>query len=372
MNQTPRIKLSEDQSGMASILITMISMIVIALIVAGFTQISLHEQRAALDKVLSTQALDAAESGVNDAQHTIEANIQSNTPIPAKTTCSGSDANYPSNPNLDPTHNIRYTCLLVDPQPLSLVYSSISDQSKIVQVQSINTMGPYNIQTLVLSWQDTTLPSSNFACSGNNYPYFPPMSGWNCSAGVIRMDIVPFNDPSSDRVVFLYPTASNTQNGYGTLDYADSSKNGSVIPAQCYSTNDAVTMPNMCNVAIYDLSTDNDGGYFIRLKALYGNQTVTITAPTGNNDAGAIQCIATAPHCNLFNFINDQVLVDSTGQAQDVLKRLQVRIPINPLDSNIVPNAAIQSTNSICKKFFAIPSTDTLVDTAPGDCSTNP
>ena len=358
MNHRPIITLSVDESGMASILITLISMIVIGLVVIGFTQIALHEQHAALNKVLSSQALYAAESGVNDAQHIIDANIQANTPIPAKTSCN-SDSNYPTTPTLNAQYNVRYTCLLVDPQPLSLVYSTIStDQAKIIQVQSLNTNGNYNIQNLVISWENTILPSSssNFSCN-NGYspstPSFPPNNNWNCSAGVLRMDIVPFNfnasnPAASDKVIYLYPTVGSGSNSYGKVDYT-SINTGSVVAGQCDSSNTAVAMPNMCNIVITNLNSDADGGYFLRMEAIYSDQALTITAPTGQS---SIQCTSSSASCGFYNLINDQVLVDSTGQAQDVLKRIQARVPINPLDSNIVPDEAVQSTNSICKKFF--------------------
>ena len=44
------------QRGMASIIITMITMVIITLIVLGFATLSRREQRQSLDRQLSTQA----------------------------------------------------------------------------------------------------------------------------------------------------------------------------------------------------------------------------------------------------------------------------------------------------------------------------
>jgi len=65
--------LQRNQSGMVSIMVTMILMIVMSLIVVGFAQVSRRNQRVALDRQLSTQAFYAAESGVNDAREFLDA-----------------------------------------------------------------------------------------------------------------------------------------------------------------------------------------------------------------------------------------------------------------------------------------------------------
>ena len=61
-------RLKQSESGIVSLMMTLVIMLVISLIVIGIAQLSRREQRQALDNQLSTQAFYAAESGVNDAQ----------------------------------------------------------------------------------------------------------------------------------------------------------------------------------------------------------------------------------------------------------------------------------------------------------------
>lgn len=372
INNKPKI--AKNQVGMASILISLIMMLVISLIVLGFTQITRHEQKAALTKILSTQALYAAESGINDAQNIIETDIINGvTNIPAKTSCatSKSDTNYPLSPVLDTTTNIQYTCLLVNPTPQSLFYSPITDQDKIITVQSSSVFNQ-----LMISWQNTD--STGFSCS-STYPQFPPQANWQCSAGVLRVEIVPINNPGEDLVVFLYPS-TGSQNQYGTVNYTDhglapNDIEGSIFKGYCDASknapNNAESMPQSCNVLINNMNSSSsaDGGYYLRIRAIYGNQDVTITAPAASSD---ITCIA-GPSCSFDDLINDQVLVDSTGQAQNVLKRIQARVPDNPLDSSQIPDAAIQSSSTICKQFFVTNNSDNgtygVSDASPTGCS---
>ena len=65
-------------------------------------------------------------------------------------------------------------------------------------------------------------------------------------------------------------------------------------------------------------------------------------------------------------FKNGQAVVDSTGQSQDELRRIQVRIPlVTPASS--LPSYALQSTSSICKLISAGPSAQSIpyIDNCP-------
>ncbi len=374
-----RPKLAKNQSGMASILIAMISMIVISLIVLGFSQISQHEQRATLDRILSTQALYAAESGINDAQSVIQPDLQNGTAIPAKNSCITSPSaspSYPFNSTLDSSSNVSYTCLLVNPGPQHLQYNPITDLAKVIQIQSTSATP---INQLMLSWQNADSSGNFSACP--TYPVFPPQSSWNCGAGVLRMDIVPFNNLNTDLTVFLYPEAGSPnqfggQGGVGGVNYSGhgASIQGTIIPAYCNTTTNSAAMPNWCNVEIYNLNSSSgvDGGYYLRIKNVYDkDQNLTLTAPAASGDT---TCLA-GPSCVLYSLINDEILVDSTGQAQDVLKRIQAMVPVSSLNSIVEPDAAIQTSNSLCKQIFVnnnsspVNYVDPPVDVSPATCS---
>jgi hypothetical protein len=46
-----------------------------------------------------------------------------------------------------------------------------------------------------------------------------------------------------------------------------------------------------------------------------------------------------------------QAVIDSTGKAQDVLRRIQVNVPLRATSQNELSDYAIQSTDAICKRF---------------------
>jgi Tfp pilus assembly protein PilX len=100
---------NSSQTGMVSIMVTMLLMLVITLIVLGFAQVSRREQIQTLDRQLSAQAFFAAESGVNDAISVIKQRLAQGLPISDKTACS-------TNPS-DPVRLIHLT-VRVPPVPL--------------------------------------------------------------------------------------------------------------------------------------------------------------------------------------------------------------------------------------------------------------
>jgi len=73
----------------------------------------------------------------------------------------------------------------------------------------------------------------------------------------------------------------------------------------------------------------------MRIKTVYGTASVVVSA--------------TDPAGNGVELKDAQVAVDSTGRANDVLRRIQVRAPIN--SGIVLPEFALQSGDAICKRL---------------------
>lgn len=339
-----------NQSGMASILITMITMIVVSLIVLGFATISRREQGNTLDQQLSTQAFYAAETGVEDARNVIMNDVETGQPVLPKTDCTtnAGGATYPTGAQmvLDAAHNVSYSCLLVSPVT-NVKYDGIDGQSKVIPVDSTQT-----ITKLVISWTPTNNPSPKTAqCPGSTTHTFSPAGSWKCDYGVLRMDLVPTQGvltrnglDSSTLTSFLEPLKSG---GGGGLSYSGNVGKANITGATCSGV--------QCSVSINGLSATND--LSLRLNSLYQASNVTIDAYHGGT---LLQQ-------------SGQVSVDVTGNAGGVLRRIQVRIP-TALASNLIPDDAIQSNAAICKRFqvdgtyFHIPADIVNPDAANAMC----
>lgn len=324
-----------NQGGIVSIVVTMILMIVITLIVLSFAKISRREQRNALDRQLSTQAFYAAESGINDAKTAIaswsvnDARFNVDYMADCTTFASAPVANLSV-----PGENLRklsgsgaasYTCLFVDPSPPKIIYAK-SDEQHVLPIKDKNNNPITSIEVYwdngnVTGFQGCPTPPDNPAA-------WPSGPGNECDAPILRVELVDASTAvtlATSKVFFIYPKAFTG----GTISY--SSTTGETAEGNCtVPSAPAPPNPNRCKIVINGLGAS---GYFLRVKGIYDLAAMTITANSG-----------------VAELTGAQVLIDATGKATDVERRIQVRVPANTLTSKL-PLSVVEGTDKICKKF---------------------
>lgn len=344
-----------DQQGVVSMMIALVFMLVTLLIVTGFAQVARRNSRVALDTQLSSQAAYAAESGVNDAVKGIQAKIAAGQPVTSQTDClpSGSGT-YVVNGGVI-SDNVRYTCQLVTAAPSELSYDSVSDSSIVIPVEA--TSG--SLGTVAISWQKAAGLSGTSSCTfvpsltAGNWPATWPA---NCHYGVMRIDVLPAtvaamvnadSAAAATATAFVYPhSGSTTTFGYSSAGgnrYSASAAQGQVLAAGCDAS--------VCRLNVSGLSFPK--AYF-RVSFLYRpTQNLQIAGTTGSS----------------ITFQNAQVIVDVTGRAQDVLRRVQVRVPVGgnrTTPANGFSEYAMQSNTDICKRYYAVPAPTVIAQPTDG------
>ncbi len=324
----------KNQQGMVSFIVTLVLMLVITLIVIGFSQISRREQRQALDRQLSTQAFYAAESGVNDAIKAIHNNYVGDgsgnkTSCGADATGTFSGANYGV---IDSGQNIGYTCLLINQGSVNnLSYSPIHAGKAIsADMKFVNPgagPGPANAQDIYFKW---SVPAKS-----TQYPNFPASAAWTVLRVTVT-DLTGANPYTRDNLnnnsftTYLYPGGSSaatvTFNGQGSP--AGLKAQGQIINADC-------SAGTSCTAGIKFAPALNH--VFVRVTAIYADTNLTITADN--------------PPGTPLNIIGAQAIVDVTGKAQDVLRRIQVRVP-GSAPADLPSDFTVQSVSGICKQLL--------------------
>lgn len=322
MNYKNNHQLHIRQAGFVSIVVTLIIMTVLSLIVLSFARQSRREQRQALDRQLSSQAFYAAESGINDAVEAIEAGYTAN-----KTNCDelpGSGALSDS----EIADGVEYSCLLIDQKPTTLIYDSVS----LVDPTLLEMRFDAVPDKIVISWQN----DENKTGFSNQYKKFPKVNDLDGNTGILRVALTKL--PSSGAFtraslndntyhVFLYP-----KGGSGTTIASfvggDNSSNGDIKSGKC----DAGNTPLYCSVTINNLGTTDR--FFLSMRSMYNTSKVHIAA---YNSSGSLLGISGA-----------QAIIDSTGKASDVLKRLQVRVSAAQRN---YPAYALELGSDICKRY---------------------
>lgn len=346
-------QLSNNQRGIISILVTMVMIVVISLIVLGLAGLSRREQRQALDNHLSTQAYYAAESGVNDVIGLFKAGNPG-----TKNSCANTGAYSVLNTKSQlgsATSGVSYTCVTVDTTPGTLT-KPISSSPQVFSLATSDGSAPGTVR---LSWPkgqgresiDVSQCPSYAQVSAKN-PVFTNMSSWTCPYPVLRVDVV-FTNPSAFggmtrsflmsnlKTVFVVPTPDSAVTP--TMTYLQgTSEKPNFRDADCDNTSCYVNLSNLTQ----NLAT---GTYYLRASALYVNSTLNITD--------------TNPAINF----SSQTFIDSTGKAQDVLRRIKVAVDTSPGNFNASIGAALVSGDSICKRFVIYDSS--VGPNAPGVCS---
>ena len=343
--------LKNDQRGLAALTITLFILIVLTLVMLAFSQIARREQRQSLDRQLSDSARNVAESGIND---TIRYVRDPANQIPLETMdYKRDDCSEPLPSTISSTLDddtggnavLRLSCILFDRAPSTLEYSAIDTyRGELISLRTSEGPSPNSV---TFEWHDTDGGSIFTGCAQAGdaaalitYPTKETYSA-NCDAGMLKLLFMPVNNDGSitreelvDDSFSVYLRPVNGSPGSGnTVSYQRHANGpntqGFVVPADCGS--------GKCKVTINNIPTFS--GLYLRISSIYNNSATTITGATAANPAA--------------RFSEAQIMIDSTGRANDVLKRLQARVPL--YERYDTPRYVLESMNGICKRLGVYP-----------------
>lgn len=354
-----RSKLINKQTGLVSVTVTIVIMIIVTLVVSSFALIVRREQRRALNRQLNTQAFAAAEAGINDAYSAIN---DANNPLTEDIKdCTGANSfidkvnstgGFAYKSNIEDADNIKYSCVLINQNTLD----SYDKQAKVVDgafLVPVHT--DENISSLRLSWQGDGATGDKYTQMPDDYKLpqsleapmlkvvlfkgFPPNTASSLATPISRDDL-----KSSAHTMFLTPN-DNDPNNAGGINYSESNNQtlntqGQFVSGQCNNANIGTEVAGKrfeysCNIDINHLSGSKD--YYLAVKPLYKDVRFNLRA----YDSGGSSLYQRG----------SQVEIDATGKAADILQRIRVRLPMGDNTNNIIPDAVISTTDSICKMW---------------------
>jgi len=338
--------LAADQRGVASIIVTIIMMVVISLIVVGFAQVARRNAREALDRQLSTQAYYAAESGVNDVSKTIRDTVSSGGKIGRKDSCTGglpiitgagASSTVTMNSTINADAEVSYSCLLVDPNPRSLIYTSVREGMSTVV--PIDVIGSSSLSSLTFQWTSDGQAANPTLCN-NGTLRLPTSGNWRCNYAILRIDLVKIDGSGNSANALNSKTSTFYLKPYTTatpLTITSAFEKAYIANSSC------PTSGSKCTSTINIDGAAQGGRYYARITGIY-------------KDARNVQITGRDTSNSVVGFENAQVLVDSTGKARDQLRRISVRVPISVTNSSLLPTNSLQTAGDICKRFTTGPS----------------
>jgi Tfp pilus assembly protein PilX len=368
----------QQEAGFVSLFTVIFFMLLISVITIGFLRIMAIEQRQALDNDLSASALAAAESGIEDAKRiilkymslpagaekdTLQAALTSGscTDLLTNSTVNSLGINANGSVTGQSALNQYYTCLSINLSSYDYVANQSAGKSEFIPLVSAN--GTFD--RIKISWD---LVSNTIGVDGDGRPsnyatstLLPKVIGdpqsWSAQGypAYLRVEVYGYPNGSfsrSDindrtRSVFLIPSqvgaGPDTPINLSTVDplpHQFGQAKTAVQQVQCQNTPATVQVGNYACVATVVLPDDpglrgNNNNYFLRVTPLYGatHFKIRLRDPRGSYK----------------NFSVIQPVVDVTGRASDVFRRVQARIRM-PLSADL-PEYVTETAGDICKNM---------------------
>ena len=363
------------EDGSVSLFVVILTALLVTIIVVGFTQNMLRDQRQASDSDLSQSARDSALAGVEDAKRALlvyrkvclkdkdSTDCQQAKSILASNNCtmvrdiitltpssSQNETMVQQNTNVD--LNQAYTCAKI-----TMNTDDYKAELSPGRTKSIPLQGESKFNKVVLEWfARRDMPDSN--ATRYDLPTsialgekFSPVEAYPAGRpSVMRTSIIQlpngsFNlsdldnpsPTSGERSLFLIPASTMSVTSTNTLDFSSIKKreavNNQPVSIKC-SENFAASYS--CRAELKLLKEVNVGeiGYFSILP-FYNKSSIRVSIYQDND---------------LVKLYGVQPLVDSTGRANDIFRRIEARIELGDINFPR-PVATVDTDGSICKDF---------------------
>jgi len=354
----------EHEQGVVSIFIVVFFALLISVIAMSFIGIVIRDANQSTNNDLSRSAYDSAQAGVEDAKRAIS--LYNNACNSGSSNC-GTYANYLDNEqcgalpgfasalglrsgtgseilvqsNANNSFNQAYTCVNVTMKTPDYINDESPYQSDIIPLKATSAA-----TGVTLNWFTHT-----DAGTADGTPFTPRTTGanalpregaWDQNAAkkytpaLLRVQLISYDDAISDaelkannRTIFLYPSTSGVTNAdFDTLSKVppDADNPTPIVAVRCNGTQYA------CSINL-GLGSNAGNTSFLRVTPIYKKTT--------------FQLELTGPSDPLFDGV--QPIVDSTGRANDLFRRVQARVRLQ--NQVVYPEYAVDSNNSFCKNF---------------------
>lgn len=392
-----------NQHGAVSIFIVIFTALLITVISVSFIRLMIQNQQQATTTDLSQSAYDSAQAGIEDAKRLLvmyeQQCTKTATPaaqcaalekllrvdVPCDTIQQAGIAGNKGDKEVlvkqsenDAALQQAYTCVKVMIDTDDYIGAANTGASRIVPLK-----GTGDFNQVVLEWysqvdlQDASDTPGERTIELSTDLSLPKLKDWpKNKPSLMRAQLIQFgqnfklsdfdktNDGASNaHTLFLVPSTA----GHDTSSPADfaadtriSQTAGTLQPVACERTFSTSTVDKnfACSVTLLLPNvvgaTDAARTAYLRLDPIYNS--LTHFSVKLQKDGAPVK------------FKNVQPIVDSTGRANDLFRRVQSRVELES-DLFPYPESAVDITGSLCKTFMV---TDKATDYAPGLCNPNP
>lgn len=388
-----------NDKGIVSIFVVIFAALLLTVITVGFVRLMIQEQQRATDGDLASSAYDSAVAGVEDGKRVIRRcaegdavacaaiqNHECNTVSAAGVAQSiGGEVMVRARGSTDVSLNQAYTCVKITMQTDDVTVNLYKDRSLVIPLKASSDFRSIRIRWMHRNTGDGTYiggDASTLAVPTTpmDLTSLPPEAGWNPdAASLLRVQaITPGTntirvadlDSGSVSTVFLRPANivgglfGPTATGHAVAIGGDRAAGGTATvitrpsPVPCsqaeYQAQGYACLATL-RIATHNVPAGSNVA-FLRLTSLYKDTSAKIELL---NEAG-----------DVVPFDGVQPLVDSTGRASNVFRRISSRVSLS-MNTIDYPEYAVDVTGSLCKNYYVTVNSG-MVGPNPPTCSPRP
>ncbi len=301
-----------DNRGLVSFLVVMFVSVLLVMITAAFVQIMTGELRQATDNELSKRAFYAAEAGIEESLLDIRNGIENGDVSDVEqNTCEQGEFG-------DGTTG--FSCRLVTFEPNILEGSLNPDTSRQFNLAGVTH------DTVRVQWHERERDypdngQNDFDIRDNN----PPAVNWpSDTPPIMRVEVISYPDESfqnndvEQRVVFLRPENGTFPGATSQVKLNNINRGEGMRKAFCNRN----AANYACKFAITGMDETNADNHVVRIKPFY------------NATHYAIEALGGGANGNSVPIPGNMAVIDVTGYANDVYRRLQAQIPLESVETS--------------------------------------
>ncbi len=364
-----------NQAGFVSLFSVIFFTLLVSILTVGFLRIMVLEQQQSLDNDLSDSAHASAQSGIEDGKRAIlkYQSLAAANPLKAQfntalnsTACDAILGNAAITGALGITGsgnvvgntqiNQYYTCLNVQLNTPDYIGQKPAGSSEYIPLRAVGAFDQIKISWHLLSasggidgdGQPKALASGPALLPLVN-PTSPPNS-WSQLGYPAYLRAQLYGYPSTgvidragltqrSRTALLVPATS----GSAVINFGGADATPGVFDSAKATPNQVACNPVFTSFGSYDCTAtlalpaglpSTTNVFFLRLTPIYGQTHFRVQMYNSSTN-------------QVVNFSEVQPIVDSTGRAADVYRRLQARVLVNEISN--LPEFVVESADTICK-----------------------
>lgn len=270
--------------------------------------------------------------------------------------------------SLETKFNQAYTCVIID-KTLGDYRSTLGTNTPMRAV-ALTTPEPDKVTGIKISWytQDDgpfalmNYQTSSYFTKNNTTVATPPVIQAHVVQTSIEYTLEQFDDAEGDRTNNMTAILNPVKNGTNIVSaqtLVRSNDHTTTNQAQQITCKEDASTDFACSASLVlpkprGSGTRRDDTFYLFISLPYEQPTTTFSVQLcTDTDAQPGDCVANGKAA-IADFVNGQILIDSTGRANDMYTRIEARVEFNDIYAPLPEHAlySLDPTGSIDKDFY--------------------